>query len=547
MPLRQTIHPTTRCRAQPIAVFALWTLGALLMCLMNVSSSEDDIEPLARCRLQTIPTPPEPAMADGLVIRPAQRPDSIINANYRRDRSGDWDVPYGVTADDAGVCLLLITPDGPLFMHLTILVDGMSFRKTREGWIEQALLSEAQAEVSEEPEVATAQTDEASEGSINEESSSTAVEIFQPTAVLARLQKYAAQPALKVDRDEARWLLAQWSPGPTLLELRSKFAIERSRIAPLWAALDADANGELSPDEMNDPVSRIRSLDHDEDDWVNTAELTESPLIASWTASPLVIVLHETTDWRRLTRQLRESYGDHDQVVRPLMRRLLTDLGLESLSQLTAENLSQLIQAEPALEVTTDLATAASHETGLKITSMTHVLTTQPLAVVEERVSLTLPHCVVELSAGQRVNDQDWNGQVAIGAVIDGSPLMRQVDADNDHRLSLREIEAIAPLLTSLDRDGDGTVRLNEVPVPLRFTVTLGAHAHTLLGQAAASATASGSTNTTHAPPWFASMDLNRDGDLTAAEFLGTQEQFNQLDLDHDQRISTSEAAKLRE
>ena len=231
------------------------------------------------------------------------------------------------------------------------------------------------------------------------------------------------------------------------------------------------------------------------------------------------------------------------------MKQLLAEIGVENVSQLTPKQLSQLTQVEPQLSLTAELATKTDSDTGLIITGMSDATSTLMLTLTaaEDRVSLALPQSVLELTAAQRTSDTEWGGQVAIGAVIDGSPLMRRVDADNDHRLSLREIEAISPLVKSLDRNGDGTVRLDELPVPIRVTVTLGAHAHAVLGQAVASTTPSNSTTTPDAPAWFASMDLNRDGDLTAAEFLGTREQFAQLDLDRNQRISVSEAAKSPE
>ena len=524
----------------------------LLLCFVNVSLSEESVEPLARCALQTVPTAPQPEMATGIVMRTTERPGSVIVANYRRDRSGDWDVPFEIAGNDADVRLMLVTPDGPLLIKLTIHVDGNSFRQTRENWIDRALDPDTSADetvaVDDTEDASTAEAAGGAEANTEEESEGTTAEVFRPTETFARLQKYATQPGLDVGRDEARWLLAQWSPGPALLELRSEFAIERSRFAPLWIALDGDDNGELSQMEIENALSRIRALDHDEDDWVDTDELTDSPFIDSWTSFPLVTVLNETTDWRRLTHQLRQAIREEESVP-PLMQQLLTDVGLESLSQLTPKQLSRLAQVTPQLSLTAELATQTANETGLMITSMTGALSSNSpsLAAAEDRVSLALSQCVVELTAAQRMSDTGWGGQVAIGAVIDGSPLMRNVDADNDHRLSLREIEAISPFVTSLDRDGDGTVKLNEVPVPIRLTVTLGAYAHLVLGQAVASTTQSNSTNTPDAPAWFASMDLNRDGELTAAEFLGTQEQFQQLDLDRNQRVSASEAAKLPE
>ncbi len=525
--------------------------GVVLLSLVSVLVASDETAPLAQCRLQSILVAEQPEMENIQVVMAAQRPANIISANYRRDPSGDWNVPGEISGDNPDIRLLLMTPNGPLLILLSINVDGESFRMTRERWIDDAL----QGRNSTEEQVATDKTVDqtADESGTDDEESKEADGIspqrFRPAEALTRLQKYAAQPGIEVGREEARWLLAQWSPGPTLLELRPNYAMDRSRSASLWAALDKNSDAELSAEEVSSAMTRLQALDDNEDDWVDEPELTESPLITSWTAFPVATVLNEATDWGRLTRLLRTTYTDAESEQQPLTETLLTGLGLSGLSQLTPQHLSQLNAAEPHLTLRVELGTQDSQETGLYVTGLAEDVTTQFQSVsgVEDVVSLRLPQCHVELSAAQPSHDAKWNGQVSIGAVIDGSPLLRSVDLDNDRRLSLREIETVPALLAALDQDADGAVKLDEVPVPIRLVVTLGPHAHSVLSRPSVAPRQTSPVDSPAAPPWFASMDLNSDGDLTPAEFLGTRAQFDELDLDQNQRVSTREAAKSAE
>ena len=48
----------------------------------------------------------------------------------------------------------------------------------------------------------------------------------------------------------------------------------------------------------------------------------------------------------------------------------------------------------------------------------------------------------------------------------------------------------------------------------------------------------------TRGPLWFQKMDRNRDGDVSRKEFLGTDEQFKQIDTDGDGLISLEEAQR---
>ncbi len=136
--------------------------------------------------------------------------------------------------------------------------------------------------------------------------------------------------------------------------------------------------------------------------------------------------------------------------------------------------------------------------------------------------------------------------QIGIGAAIDGNPLLRLLDTDQDHRLTRRERQQLPALLASLDRNHDGSVAADELPMPIRFALTLGPTVHTLLAEPTGAARQAAPPATPEVPDWFVSMDKNRDHDLSRSEFLGTAEQFRQFDTDSDGLISVPEARNGR-
>jgi hypothetical protein len=198
-----------------------------------------------------------------------------------------------------------------------------------------------------------------------------------------------------------------------------------------------------------------------------------------------------------------------------------------------------------------NLGNSDQKTSGVSVLSLSPVLSkaTNAASGTENVATVELDGDYVEFSAAQGTAQETESAatQVAIGAAIDGNPLLRLLDRDNDGRLTRRERQEISGVFASLDRNGDGTVSANEVPVPIRLAVTLGPHVHELLASPtpAARATTSRSAAPT-APGWFTSMDKNSDGDLSRGEFLGTTEQFKQLDTNGDGLLSVAEALKLK-
>lgn len=134
---------------------------------------------------------------------------------------------------------------------------------------------------------------------------------------------------------------------------------------------------------------------------------------------------------------------------------------------------------------------------------------------------------------------------VHVVAADDRDAIFSLLDANGDGRLGAVEMAGAVACLRMLDADGDGAVDTTEFPAAMTISITRGRRS------ASAMATLQTIVGAPPAPPrgpsWFVHMDLNQDGAVTAREFLGTPEQFSQLDLDGDKAISVAEAGRLAE
>jgi hypothetical protein len=252
---------------------------------------------------------------------------------------------------------------------------------------------------------------------------------------------------------------------------------------------------------------------------------------------PLVVVLDANTDALKLESIMASVYKTEPAVA-----------GMKG-----AVPTIDSLRSRPAdLTLEVNLGTSDKPASGISVLSLGSDLSKSNSAAsaTTNVATVELDGDYIEFSAAQGASAGDTDSaasQIAIGAAFDGNPLLRLLDHDNDGRLTRRERQEISGLFASLDRNGDGAVSSSEVPVPIRFAVTLGPHVHELLATAAPAARATTpKTAVPTAPGWFTSMDKNSDGDLSRGEFLGTKEQFKQLDTNGDGLLSVAEALKFK-
>lgn len=133
----------------------------------------------------------------------------------------------------------------------------------------------------------------------------------------------------------------------------------------------------------------------------------------------------------------------------------------------------------------------------------------------------------------------------------DGKTLFGLLDANQDRRLSAREVRSGTSVLKKYDLNSDGFFA--ETELGTEYVLTLGLGRSELrrssgmtqmmnpggLGQGDALLPGLSGLS---GPEWFRRMDRNQDGDVSPREFLGSPEHFRLIDSNQDQLISADEA-----
>ena len=130
--------------------------------------------------------------------------------------------------------------------------------------------------------------------------------------------------------------------------------------------------------------------------------------------------------------------------------------------------------------------------------------------------------------------------QIHARAADQEDALFTALDTDGNGRLTAREIYQTPQTLASLDANGDGRLQSHEIPgtMAVGFVRSNAAQVNNLFNAPAISS----SDDEQQLPKWFRGMDSNGDGDVSPREFLGTKQQFDELDTDSDGFISGREA-----
>ncbi|MEJ7594858.1 MAG: hypothetical protein WKF77_25310 [Planctomycetaceae bacterium] len=143
--------------------------------------------------------------------------------------------------------------------------------------------------------------------------------------------------------------------------------------------------------------------------------------------------------------------------------------------------------------------------------------------------------------------------RVEVSVKQDGKTLFGLLDQNSDRRLSAREMRSGSRVLKTYDFNQDHKFADSELGTEFVLAVSLGrpvfrrtsGQTDTMSMQMGAGDAILPGSESLRGPEWFRRMDRNQDGDVSTREFLGTAQQFVQIDSDRDRLISADEALSL--
>jgi Ca2+-binding EF-hand superfamily protein len=413
----------------------------------------------------------------------------------------------------------------------------------------------------------------------------------------------------RVDRDELAAFLSQGAAeGHPFAVASLRRGVSEDNLSSVTALVDEDGDGRFSASERAAAGTRLLGRDADDDEVLVPADFLSSPNSPAATrrsdddAPPRAIELQpramDTIYFAMWDAYVTGRRLDADGLA--LVPSLLTELDANGSRDVDQRELSGLVEARPDLvlkigfpplgsrseatvqleKMSDDLARVARADSApgrvtlnlsdyhleLFVVGSAPDRTELATAVLtgldtDENQSLDADEAAGLVAAGWTFEtiDQNQDGklsldeikksaealtiyrdaQVQIRAGEAADPLFGWLDADNDGRLTRRELDRADARLAELDADGDDYTAAEELPGRLSCAIVLGtAMPDAAQPTAAAARDAAGGD----APRWMKAMDVNSDGEISRREFLGTSEQFTRLDANADTFIDAAEA-----
>ena len=372
-----------------------------------------------------------------------------------------------------------------------------------------------------------------------------------PTTLIERIERYSLAIGGKPTVEEVRWLLSEWIDGPVLLLLNDNFQRFRADQQPVFRVLDRDQNGTISAEELEQCVVSFQECDADRNDVVEATELSEradgmGEQSTTSSHGKLIYRLPQESDATAFLKRLAEHYVNHPTAAGTTDANAAAKFDKDLNGVFSPEELQTLRECPADIQLKLDVNTVTPEASTISIAGFADKYSGLAATATRNSSSLTLAFDLfyLEFLAAQpgTVNGVNGADQISLGAVNDGYAMLPEVDPNSDGRFTIRELRQLKERLKSFDSNSDGQIEFHEIHPTIRVCLGIGPTAHEPLAMLRETSGGS-STSPTAGPEWFAEMDKNKDYDLTRQEFPGTDEQFQQLDKDQDELISSEEAS----
>ena len=287
----------------------------------------------------------------------------------------------------------------------------------------------------------------------------------------ARLRRYAASTQRTPTRDELRWLLTYWADGPTLLLLDENVERLRAEQAPLVKTLDQNEDGIISSAEIAAAQATLLKYDRNQDDVLSLEELaaaaTRTPDKTPKGAVPPPLVLLEDLAQSHVFARLAEQYSATGPQPAGAAWSRFDPNGDGRTDDAEIEELQS---TQPDLRIDVAFDSRDPSRSGVVATVLDASLGDVPATIRSDSITLLIAGALLEISAVQSAK-ADGSDQVSLGAVRDGYPLLPDIDANEDGRLTLREMRKAPERLAAFDRDKDGAISVGELAPTVRVAI----------------------------------------------------------------------------
>jgi Ca2+-binding EF-hand superfamily protein len=336
-----------------------------------------------------------------------------------------------------------------------------------------------------------------------------------------------------------------------------------------WSLIDRDEDGQLTKEEMARSSARLLSLDADDDRILTPAEMAtlreqlqaasgRRMYVGADASHYAAIHLEPDLDSERLSYLLSDLYAPQQ------------DLGPNSFSALSVaygkldangdgwfdeDELRSIRTIDPHVRLKVAFEDPSEKRPGTA-TIEVETLTTEVSVAAQptaDRAVLSIGGSRLILSAHALTPPADAEAnnmptratdQIRLMVHDQVDALFEELDANADGRLGEREIEYCTQRLSERDQNGDGQLSGDEFPYSMIVAFLVGESASERSFYVPPSAALPAAKGDKPLLPWFARADLNGDGDVSRREFLGSIEQFDQLDADKDGYIAAREAGR---